>query len=261
MNKTNSLSILYYCTALFLTLSILSGCTTAPKHDPDFAPTMPVVKEQKPQDYSDDYVNKRQGYMGEEEMLLGGGIYQAGQEIILYEDMKARRIGDTITIRLAERTNASKSAKTDASKDQETSLTNPKILGASPTFNATGLLPLDINNGNTLETGLTSSQKFAGSGKSSQSNSLTGDITVTVADVLPNGNMIVRGEKRLNFNDGNEYIKIAGIVRPYDVGPDNTVLSTKLADATIIYNGDGAVADSNRMGWLARFFNSALSPF
>ena len=251
MNKTNSLSIFCYGVALFLILSILSGCSsTAPMHDPEYSPTMPEVRE-----------HKQRGYMGGEETYVGGGIYQAGQEIILYEDLKARRIGDTITIRLAEKTNASKSAKTDASKTQETTLANPTLLGALPQFNAPGLFPLSSNNGNTLETGLSSSHAFNGSGKSSQSNSLTGDITVTVADVLPNGNMIVRGEKRLNFNDGNEYIKISGIVRPYDIGPDNTVISTKLADATIVYTGDGAVADSSRMGWLARFFNGVLSPF
>ena len=251
MNKTNSLSIFCYGVALFLTLSILSGCSsTAPKHDPAFAPAMPVVKEQK-----------QQGYMGEEEHYAGGGIYQAGQEIILFEDLKARRIGDTLTIRLAERTNASKSAKTESDREQKTILTNPTLLGTTPQFNVSGLIPLASNRGNTLEASLASEHEFEGSGKSSQSNSLTGDITVTVADVLPNGNLVIRGEKRFNFNEGNEYIKIAGIVRPYDIGPDNTVLSTKLADATIIYNGDGTIADSNRMGWLAKFFIGALSPF
>jgi flagellar L-ring protein precursor FlgH len=82
-----------------------------------------------------------------------------------------------------------------------------------------------------------------------------------VADVLPNGYLYVRGEKRLNFNQGNEYVKIAGIVRPADIALDNSVPSTKVADATIIYNGDGAGADANKLGWLARFFMSAVFPF
>ncbi len=245
MNKIYSLSLHYYGVALILTLTLLSGCSTAPKHDPEFAPSMPIV----------DY------HRADEVQMATGSIYKAGREIILYEDMKARRIGDTITIRLAEKTNASKSAKTDSSRTQETAIKNPTIYGSTPQFNALGIVPLASNSGNSLESSLSSSHAFSGSGKSSQSNSLTGDITVTVADVLPNGNLIVRGEKRFNFNEGNEYVKIAGIVRPYDIGPNNTVLSTKLADATIVYNGDGTIANANKMGWLARFFIGAFSPF
>ena len=242
--KVNNLSICHVA-ALFLSMAILSGCSSAPKHDPEFAPSMPIV----------DYRH------ADEEEFVTGGIYKAGREIILFEDLKARRIGDTITIRLSEKTNASKSANTDSSRTQETALKNPTIYGSSPQFNALGIVPLASNSANSLETTLSSDHAFTGSGNSSQSNSLTGDITVTVADVLPNGNLVVRGEKRLNFNEGNEYVKIAGIVRPYDIGPDNTVLSTKLADATIMYNGDGSIADSNKMGWLARFFIGAFSPF
>ncbi len=245
--KIQTTSVLFYGAFLFLTLSVLSGCSTAPKHDPEFAPSMPVV----------DYHQQEQAEME----VATGGIYKAGREIILFEDMKARRIGDTITVTLAERTNASKSANTGSSRTQETTVTNPTLYGSSPQFNALGFIPLASNNGNTLEGNLSSSHAFTGAGNSTQSNSLSGDITVTVADVLPNGNLVVRGEKRFNFNEGNEYIKIAGIVRPYDIGPNNTVLSTKLADATVIYNGDGTIADSNKMGWLAKFFIGALSPF
>lgn len=239
----STLSILSYGIALFLTLAVLSGCSTAPKHDPEFAPSMPAVTYQT------------------DETAVTGSIYQAGTEMILYEDMKARRIGDTITVRLSEKTNASKTANTATNRTQNTTVENPTLYGSSPQFNALGVVPLASNTGNTLDAELNSSSAFAGSSNSTQSNSLTGDITVTVSDVLPNGNLVVRGEKRFNFNQGNEYIKIAGIVRPYDIGPDNTVASTKLADATIMYNGDGALADANRMGWLARFFIGVFSPF
>ena len=93
------------------------------------------------------------------------------------------------------------------------------------------------------------------------SNSLNGNITVTVHQVLPNGVLIVRGEKWLTLNQGDEYIQVSGMVRPQDIGPDNTVESTKLADARISYSGTGAVHDTNVMGWLSRFFVSALMPF
>ncbi|MFN2309378.1 MAG: flagellar basal body L-ring protein FlgH [Gammaproteobacteria bacterium] len=190
-----------------------------------------------------------------------GAIYQSGYGMALFEDVKARRVGDTITIVLQERTQASKDAKTETSKDNEVNIANPTVLGSTPAFNAPGLLPLASNRGNSLETGLSSSQEFKGEGSSSQGNSLTGNITVTVAEVLPNGNLVVRGEKWLTLNQGDEYIQISGIVRPVDVRGDNTVLSGQVADARITYSGKGMVADSNKMGWLSRFFASAIWPF
>jgi len=123
------------------------------------------------------------------------------------------------------------------------------------------LLPLASNRGNNLGFSLESEHDFSGEGDSEQNNELTGNITVTVIEVLPNGYLVVRGEKRIGINQGNEYVKVSGIVRPADIDATNTVLSTRLADPTIVYVGDGAVADSNVMGWLGRFFISALMPF
>ena len=122
-------------------------------------------------------------------------------------------------------------------------------------------MPLSNTDTNTLETSLSSASEFDGEGDNTQKNSLTGSLTVTVADVLPNGNLVVRGEKRVSLNQGNEYVKVSGIVRPVDIDPDNSIASTKIADATIIYNGDGQTASANKAGWLTRFFSSALSPF
>lgn len=194
-------------------------------------------------------------------VATNGAIYQSGYGMALFEDIKARRIGDTITIVLQERTQASKDAKTETSKENDISIANPTLLGSTPEFNAPGILPLASNRGNTLAAELSSDQEFKGEGTSSQGNSLTGNITVTVADVLPNGNLVVRGEKWLTLNQGDEYIQISGIVRPIDVRADNTVLSGQVADARITYSGKGMVADSNKMGWLSRFFASAIWPF
>ncbi len=121
--------------------------------------------------------------------------------------------------------------------------------------------PVTLGGKDILGASATSSDGFAGKGDSSQSNSLSGDISVTVAQVLPNGNLIVRGEKSLKLNQGKEFVQISGIVRPVDILSDNTVLSTQLADAHIAYSGQGAVNDSNTMGWMARFFNSGYWPF
>lgn len=223
-------------------LVILTGCATpSPPPLEDYRPTLPA-------NYSQD-------------RIATGGIYNPGFDVRLFEDVKARRIGDVITVVLQESTSASKSASTSTAKDTSVSIDSPTILGAIPTFNAPGLFPLDSNKNNTLQNNLKSAQEFEGEGDSNQSNSLTGNITVTIADVLPNGNLVVRGEKWLTLNQGEEYIQIAGIVRPQDVSTNNTVLSTQVADARITYSGKGMVADSNRMGWAARFFNSPIWPF
>lgn len=173
-----------------------------------------------------------------------GTIYQPARSLALFNDVKARQIGDTVTIRLVESTQASKSASTDAKKDSSIDTGAPTILGGTVTSNGKSIL------GNKWSTG----QEFGGSGSSSQSNKLDGDITVTVADVYPNGNLLVRGEKWLTLNQGKEFLQISGIVRPVDIGPDNSVPSYKVADARITYSGTGTLADANRPGILTRFF-------
>jgi len=220
---------------------LLAGCNTAPIRDPAYSASYPAAFQQPAQ-------------------ARTGSIYQAGYDLTFFEDIKARRIGDILTIQLTEATNASKSSSTDFDRDQSTTVTNPTVLGATPQFNLPGVLPLTPTTDNTLESRLSSTNEFGGAADSAQSNSLSGDITVTVADVLPNGNLVVRGEKRINLNQGNEYVKIQGIVRPVDVTTQNTVPSTKVADATIVYSADGANADANKPGWLSRFFISAAFP-
>jgi flagellar L-ring protein FlgH len=232
--------------ALLACLAMLAsaGCNTAPRRDPDFAASYPAVHASV-----------------EPAQAASGAIFQRGHDITLFEDAKARRIGDILTIRLAESTNAQKQADTAVTRSSDSSIDNPTILGSSPLFDLPGVLPLAGTEDNTLASNLGAEHDFAGAADTQLSNSLRGDLTVTIADVLPNGNLVVRGEKRLNLNQGNEYVKISGIVRPIDIATDNSVPSTKVADATIIYNGDGATADSNRVGWLQRFFTSAVFPF
>lgn len=223
---------------------LVAGCNSTPRRDPSYAASLPAPLE-----------------VPQARQAATGSIYQAGYDIVLFEDSRARRIGDILTIRLTESTNATKSQSNEITKDQETTVDNPTILGANPAFAVPGLLPLSNTTDNSLETNLGSNSAFSGDSNTAQRNSLTGDISVTVADVLPNGNLLVRGEKRLNLNSGNEYVKISGMVRPFDVAANNVVPSTKVADATIIYVGEGAEADAGKIGWLARFFVSALMPF
>jgi len=226
---------------MILAAIVLSGCNTAPKHDPMFAPVRPV------------YIKP--------EVVNNGAIYQAGQETTWFEDMRARRVGDLITVKLVEKTEGSKEANSEVKKTQDLSISNPTILGSTPQFNVPGIVPLASNNGNTLATTLGSTSSFKGEGDADQSNELSGSVTVTVVEVLPNGYLVVRGEKRIGINQGNEYVKLSGIVRPFDIDSTNTVESTKIGDATILYVGDGAVADAGVMGWLTKFFISAIMPF
>ena len=102
---------------------------------------------------------------------------------------------------------------------------------------------------------------FAGEGSSTQGNSLAGSLTVTVMEVQPNGNLVIQGDKTLKLNQGDEFVHVSGVVRRADIATDNTVTSDKIADAHISYSGKGVVDGTNRMGWLARFFNSPFAPF
>jgi len=184
-----------------------------------------------------------------------GAIYHGGFSLNWFEDLRALHVGDLLTVHLNESTNASKSAKTAATKANADTVANPTLFGLVPK------IPLGGGSNANLESNLSANHSFKGDGASSQANALTGDITVTVVEVLPNGYLSIRGEKRIGINQGNEYLRLSGLVRPYDVGPDNSVLSTKIADPTIVYVGDGAMASANAMGWLSRFFISALFPF
>ena len=180
-----------------------------------------------------------------------GAIFRNGTEVRWFEDLKAGRVGDILTVRLVERTNASKNSQTQTSKSTTATLDNPTVLGRPVTRNGVPLLNGSLNG----------ESEFEGSGNSSQSNSLTGDITVTVTARLPNGNLVIEGEKWLTINQGREFIRVKGVIRPADIETDNSVASTRVANAQIAYSAKGALADANRMGYLARFFNSILYPF
>lgn len=216
--------------------SLLAGCAgnDIKRGDPDYALVMPRAAPPPEQN--------------------NGAIYQAGYATPLFEDYKARRVGDVLTVLLQEATNASKSANTKTSKKSSATMEEPTI------FNKT--FPLNSAWSNFgLKGSLSGERENDGSGSSTQSNKLSGSVTVTVAEVLPNGNLVVQGEKWVQLNQGKEYVRLRGVVRPLDITPNNTVNSTQVADAQISYGGTGAIADANAAGWLARFFLSPIWPF
>jgi flagellar L-ring protein precursor FlgH len=169
----------------------------------------------------------------------------------LFENAVARRVGDTLTIRLNEKTNASKSSSTSTKKSTSIDMPGPIIAGRPVTVHGTEVLKAQVAN----------DTAFDGEGDSQQSNRLEGAITVTVAQRLSNGNLLVRGQKWIAINQGKEYVRIQGIVRPIDIDPDNSISSLKVADAMISYGARGALADANSPGLLARFFNLPWMPF
>jgi flagellar L-ring protein precursor FlgH len=187
----------------------------------------------------------------EERPATPGTIYRTGSSYDLFMDLRARGVGDILTIELSERTNASKESSTNTAQTTDIDTGVPLIAGR----------PITNRNVNILSTAIATDNSFAGAADSSQSNSLDGSITVTVAERLPNGNLFVVGEKLITLNQGEEFIRVSGIVRPVDIRPDNSVASTKIADAKITYSGKGDLANTNRAGWLARFFNSPWMPF
>ncbi len=180
-----------------------------------------------------------------------GTIYNPAGSFDLFMDLRARAVGDILTILLVERTNASKESSTSTARGSSVDTGLPTFAGRPITSGGTPILNNEFS----------SDTSFDGQADSSQSNRLDGSITVTVAERLPNGNLLVRGEKLITINQGEEFIRLEGIIRPVDIGPENTVPSTKVADAAISYSGRGTLQATNRPGWLTRFFNSPFFPF
>jgi flagellar L-ring protein FlgH len=218
-----------------LVLATLAGCGSMEarqkQEDAEWAATAPVTQASPPP--------------------ADGSIYHDMQNMELFNDPRAHRVGDILTINLVEAMQASKKSETTTAKTDKNTINAPEVLGHT----------LSVKGGNTADSNLNSANSFDGAGSSTQSNQLTGEFTVTVAQRLSNGNLLVRGEKWLTINQGQELIRLSGIVRPEDIEQDNSVDSTRVADARITYTGRGVLNSANQQGWLARFFNSKWMPY
>jgi flagellar L-ring protein precursor FlgH len=177
-----------------------------------------------------------------------GSIYNVATARPLFEDRRARLVGDTITINITEKTAAAKKSDTKADRSSDMSLGVPTIAG----------LPLKSFQGTTLAAN--SSTAFEGKGENTSSNNFIGTLTVTVIEVYPNGNLLVSGEKQIGLKEGEEFIRFSGVVNPMTITAANTVASTQVADARIEYKANGFLDSAQVMGWLGRFFLSFL-PF
>ena len=177
-----------------------------------------------------------------------GSIYNVANSRPLFEDRRARFVGDTITINIAEKTAAAKKSETKADRSDDRSLSIPAISG----------MPFKTFQG--MSASANSSTAFEGSGENTSSNNFTGTLTVTVIEVYPNGNLLVSGEKQIGLKEGEEFIRFSGVVNPNNITASNTVQSTQVADARIEYKANGFIDSAQVMGWLGRFFLTFL-PF
>lgn len=238
--KNNITKSRLFVVSMFILLGACATNENIKPNDPQYAPVVVPSKS--------------------EPRLQEGSLYSETHSIALFGNTNHHAIGDIITVNLDERTVSSKSSSVGIDKESDISLLegaagNSSILGKT--------LDARIPLLGEFSAPLTAAQSraFAGDASADQSNSLQGNISVTITDILPNGNLVVRGEKWLTLNRGEEFIRISGILRPEDVTLENTVLSTKLANARIAYSGTGELADSQKVGWLQRFFNSSYWPF
>ena len=232
LGKPHAIGAIYCLTVVTLLVVMGTGC--AGRQD-DFIPPSPNDEAYAPPEL--DYQVTR---------ISKGSLYTGTTSMTLFQDRRAYRVGDILTVLLDEKTESDKSASTQYGKDSSANITAPTL--GNKTFEDVGA-------------SVDAMRDFDGAAASKQGNSLSGSITVTVYNVLPNGVLRVRGEKWLKLNQGDEYIRLTGNVRVDDIQADNTLSSQRIADARITYAGRGSVADTNTAGWLTQFFNSPWMPF
>lgn len=226
----------YKLSIISIALLILSGCEAlnppAPGKDPEFAPTYPTTPDPK------------------ELRKVSGAIYSPETVVPLFETARARHAGDILTIILVENTDARQVMTTTQRKNERAEITNPIFLGR----------PISLGSGYSLDMDLENQRQFTGQGQTVQNNKLIGSMSVTVAKVLANGNLVVQGEKWVRINQSKEFVQVSGIVRPRDIGIDNAVNSDRVANARIYYGGVGQVNNANAQGWFSKFLWGQLAP-
>jgi flagellar L-ring protein precursor FlgH len=203
---------------------VLSGCAAqqVAGPSPEYAPVIPEPKVAS--------------------SIPTGSIFSSANADSWFGEKKTYQVGDVITVLLSESVNGSASATNEASRETSTDVLTAAQLAR---IGSPGGLLLDSENGTPIDTAISSS----GSGATGQSASLTGTMTAQVVDVYPNGNLMIRGEKIVNFSTGSEVIQVKGIIRPQDVQPDNTVQSKRIASAQISYKGTGQNANASKTPW------------
>lgn len=198
-----------------------------------------------------------------EEPESKAGIWNETTSTSFLEDLRAHRVGDLVIVNIVETSAASKSASTQTGRQSSIDAGVDNLLGWEGRMkNLTSFGKSDVrgayDNASMLKGSLTGN--FTGSGSTSRDDSMTASITVRVVEVKPNGNLVIRGTREVRVNQETQVIILSGLIRPYDISSDNTILSSYIADARIEYIGTGAISDKQRPGWLTRAVD-AVWPF
>jgi flagellar L-ring protein precursor FlgH len=193
-----------------------------------------------------------------------GSLWHTGQGS-LFTDHRARMVGDIVTIKITEEAKASKSAKTGLNKKNEVKLEAPSLFGLEAAANArksrvaadnaAGAAAIALDLSSILSAA--AEKKFTGDGSTERTGNLEATITAVVTQVLPSGNLLIEGRRRINLNEENQYLLLTGIIRPEDITPNNEIASSMIADASISYYGVGAVGDQQRQGWFTTLLDKA----
>ena len=187
-----------------------------------------------------------------------GSIFSEDARMDLYADVKARRVGDVVTINIVENSKANKSAVTSLGRANSVNARTNALLGWEDPRNIPAIGgafdSMNINAGVGIDAGYDSS--FSGRGSTNRNENMTAKMSARIINVLPNGNLVLRGSQEIMVNNEKQYISIQGVVRPTDINADNTVLSTYIADARIEYTGEGDLTNKQREGWLSRALDS-----
>ena len=233
---------------LIITILMLSSCSTyvENKKSVEFEPVHKEIVFQK------------------EDTTIDGSIYNSTSSGFFAGDRRAKSVGDILTVSLNESLSASKSTTNTTSKTDTFGVTLPPLVfNQNPIVNA-GTSILGAGKGTdsltNADVAAGAAQSFAGAGTAAQTNTLTGSMTVTIIKVFPNGNLEIKGQKKLVLNDGSEFLRLSGIVRPEDIAANNTIASSNIADARITYTNAGVYADSTQPGWLSKIFRQ-VTPF
>ncbi|MBF0097631.1 MAG: flagellar basal body L-ring protein FlgH [Magnetococcales bacterium] len=177
-----------------------------------------------------------------------GSIWQTSDRNTLFLDNKARNIGDIVTVQIVETSNAKKEAKTDLTRSSSNDFGLTGFLSPAGAFGA----KLPGATGNALTAGTTSDNSFSGDGKTERKSVLKAIVSCVVVEILGNGNLRISGRQDITVNNENQFILLSGVIRPEDISPQNSVISSQMADARIEYSGEGDVNDQQRGSWLSR---------
>jgi flagellar L-ring protein FlgH len=237
-------NFLRLCIAILL--CALTGCATSQRIAAPVAPETPAVQIQDA------------NYIVPVNKSASPSLYREGSSRNFFQDLRAYQVGDLVTVNIVETSSASKNAGTKTGRNSSIDAGIPNALGWETKLkNLTSFGNKNVHNAFDNSSLFNSSMKnsFDGSGTTSREESMTAYITVRVIQVLSNGNLFIQGTREVTVNNETQHIILSGTIRPSDISPDNSIISSYIGDAKIQYTGSGVLSDKQRVGWLTRIID------